>query len=148
MAAFDRDRIAADRSREAVRQARFAVGQRFHEQRQDRRSLFRQSVRNGFRQEIGFAFFFLSFSTYIANVNMHLEDLFIDPEYRGKGYGKALLRELAKIVKERGYGRFEWTCLDWNQPSKDFYNSLGAEEKNWDVFHFTGQALDDFVNEK
>ena len=55
-------------------------------------------------KEIGFAFFFLSFSTYIANVNMHLEDLFIDPEYRGKGYGKALLRELAKIVKERGYG--------------------------------------------
>ena len=98
-------------------------------------------------KEIGFAFFFLSFSTYIANVNMHLEDLFIDPEYRGKGYGKALLRELAKIVKERGYGRFEWTCLEWNEPSKEFYKSIGAEEKDWDVFHFTGKSLDDFVNE-
>ncbi|SFL66967.1 Acetyltransferase (GNAT) family protein [Methanobrevibacter olleyae] len=99
-------------------------------------------------KEIGFAFFFLSFSTYIANVNMHLEDLFIDPDYRGKGYGKALLRELAKIVKERAYGRFEWTCLNWNQDSIDFYLSIGAEKKDWNVFHFTGEALDDFVNEK
>ena len=62
-------------------------------------------------KEIGFALFFLSFSTYISNVNMHLEDLFIDVEYRGNGYGKALLKQLAKIVVERGYGRFEWTCL-------------------------------------
>ena len=92
-------------------------------------------------KEIGFALFFLSFSTYISNVNLHLEDLFIDPEYRGRGYGKALLKELAKIVVERGYGRFEWTCLSWNQPSIDFYLSLGAEQKDWNVFHLTEDNL-------
>ena len=94
---------------------------------------------------IGFALYFLSFSTYIGNVNMHLEDLFIEPEYRGKGYGKALLKELAKIVIDRGYGRFEWTCLSWNKPSIDFYLSIGAEQKDWNVFHFKGDALKDFV---
>ena len=94
---------------------------------------------------IGFALYFLSFSTYIGNVNMHLEDLFIEPEYRGKGYGKALLKELAKIVIDRGYGRFEWTCLSWNKPSIDFYLSIGAEQKDWNVFHFKGNALEDFV---
>ena len=96
---------------------------------------------------IGFALYFLSFSTYIGNVNMHLEDLFIDPEYRGKGYGQALLKELAKIVLNRGYGRFEWTCLSWNKPSIDFYLSIGAEQKDWNVFHFKGEALEKFVNE-
>ena len=97
------------------------------------------ALENG--KEIGFALFFLSFSTYIGNVNLHLEDLFIDPEYRGKGYGKALLRKLAKIVVDRGYGRFEWTCLSWNKPSIDFYLSLGAEQKDWNVFHLTGEEL-------
>ena len=92
-------------------------------------------------EEIGFALFFLSFSTYISNVNLHLEDLFIDPEYRGKGYGKALLKRLAQIVVDRGYGRFEWTCLSWNKPSIDFYLSLGAEMKDWNVFHLTGDEL-------
>lgn len=98
-------------------------------------------------KEIGFALFFLSFSTYIGNANLHLEDLFIDPEYRGKGYGKALLKELAKIVVERGYGRFEWTCLSWNQPSIDFYLSLGAEQKDWNVFHLTGDNLKKLAND-
>ena len=90
---------------------------------------------------IGFALFFLSFSTYISNVNLHLEDLFIDPEYREKGYGKALLKKLAGIAVDRGYGRFEWTCLSWNKPSIDFYLSLGAEQKDWNVFHLTGEEL-------
>lgn len=99
-------------------------------------------------EPIGFALYFLSFSTYIGNVNMHLEDLFIDVEHRGNGYGKALLRELAKIVIERGYGRFEWTCLSWNKPSIDFYLSIGAEQKDWNVFHFKGDALEEFTNEK
>ena len=97
--------------------------------------------------EIGFALFFLSFSTYISNVNLHLEDLFIDPEYRGKGYGKALLKKLAKIVTERGYGRFEWTCLSWNKPSIDFYLSLGAKQKDWNVFHLTGDELKKLADE-
>ncbi len=96
---------------------------------------------------VGFALYFLSFSTYIGNVNMHLEDLFVDPEHRGKGYGKALLKELGKIVIDRNYGRFEWTCLSWNKPSIDFYLSIGAEKKDWNIFHFTGDALKDFVNE-
>ena len=90
---------------------------------------------------VGFALFFLSFSTYISNVNLHLEDLFIDPEYRGQGYGKALLKHLAKIVVDRGYGRFEWTCLSWNKPSIDFYLSLGAQQKDWNVFHLVGDDL-------
>ena len=94
---------------------------------------------------VGFALYFLSFSTYISNVNMHLEDLFVDPEYRGKGYGKALLKYLANIVIERGYGRFEWTCLSWNKPSIDFYLSLGAEMKDRNIFHFTGDALREFA---
>ena len=96
---------------------------------------------------VGFALYFLSFSTYIGNVNMHLEDLFVDPEHRVKGYGKALLKELGKIVIDRKYGRFEWTCLSWNKPSIDFYLSIGAEKKDWNIFHFTGDALKDFVNE-
>jgi GNAT superfamily N-acetyltransferase len=96
---------------------------------------------------IGFALYFLSFSTYISNVNMHLEDLFIEPEYRGNGYGKALLKELGKIVIDRGYGRFEWTCLSWNKPSIDFYINIGAEMKDWELFHFKGDALKKFVEE-
>ena len=96
---------------------------------------------------VGFALFFLSFSTYIGNVNLHLEDLFIEPEYRGKGYGKAMLKKLAKIVVDRGYGRFEWTCLSWNKPSIDFYLSLGAKQKDWNVFHLTGRELEKLANE-
>ena len=96
---------------------------------------------------IGFALYFLSFSTYIGNVNMHLEDLFIEPEYRSKGYGKALLRKLAEIAKKRGYGRMEWTCLDWNKSSIDFYLNIGAEKKDWELFHFKGDALEKFIND-
>ena len=96
---------------------------------------------------IGFALFFLSFSTYISNVHLHLEYLFIDPVYRRKRYGKALLKKLAKIVVDRGYGRFEWTCLSWNKPSIDFYLSLGAKQKDWNVFHLTGDELKKLANE-
>lgn len=92
-------------------------------------------------KEIGFALFFLSFSTYLANANLHLEDLFIDPEYRGKGYGTALLKKLAKIAVDRGYGRFEWTCLSWNEPSIQLYKSLGADQMEWEIFHLTGDEL-------
>ncbi len=96
---------------------------------------------------IGFALYFLSFSTYIGNVNMHLEDLFIEPEYRGNGYGKALLKKLGRIALERDYGRMEWTCLSWNKPSIDFYLKIGAELKDWKLFHFKGESLEKFTKE-
>ena len=91
---------------------------------------------------VGFALYFLSFSTYIGNVNMHLEDLFVDPEHRGKGYGKGLIKKLAQIAVERGCGRLEWWCLDWNKPSIDFYLSLGAEPMDdWTVYRISGDVL-------
>ena len=98
-------------------------------------------------KEIGFAFFFLSFSTYIANVNMHLEDLFIDPEYRGKGYGKALLKKMAEIALERDCGRLEWLCLKWNENSIRFYKGMGATAMDSCVsFRVESPALEEMLN--
>lgn len=77
-------------------------------------------------KEVGFALIFHNFSTFLGRGGIYLEDLFVLPEYRGKGYGKALLKSLAKLAVERGCGRLEWACLDWNKPSIDFYRSLGA----------------------
>ena len=91
---------------------------------------------------VGFALFFSTFSTFQSNANLYLEDLFIDEAYRGKGYGKALLKELSKITLERGYARLDWSCLDWNQPSIDFYEKLGAKQtKEWLHFRLEGNAL-------
>lgn len=92
--------------------------------------------------EVGFALFFHNFSTFLGRAGIYLEDLFVKPEYRGRGYGKALLSELAKITKERGCGRLEWCCLDWNQSSIDFYKSLGAVPMNeWTTYRLTGETL-------
>lgn len=92
--------------------------------------------------EIGFALFFHNFSTFLGKAGIYLEDLFVLPECRGKGYGKAVLKELARIAVERKCGRLEWWCLDWNQPSIDFYLSLGAEPMDdWTVYRITGQTL-------
>ena len=77
-------------------------------------------------EEVGFALFFHNFSTFLGRAGIYLEDLFVKPKYRGNGYGKAILKRLAQIAVERGCGRLEWSCLDWNQPSIDFYLSLGA----------------------
>ena len=77
-------------------------------------------------REVGFALFFHNFSTFLGRAGIYLEDLFVLPEYRGRGFGKALFRALAKIAAERGCGRLEWACLDWNAPSIAFYRSLGA----------------------
>ena len=86
-------------------------------------------------KEIGFALFFHNFSTFLGRAGIYLEDLYVMPEYRGKGYGKALLKKLAQIAVERKCGRLEWWCLDWNQPSIDFYLSLGAEAMDeWTVY--------------
>ena len=78
-------------------------------------------------EEVGFALFFHNFSTFLGRAGIYLEDLYVKPEYRGKGFGKGLLKKLAGIAVERGCGRLEWWCLDWNKPSIDFYLSLGAK---------------------
>ena len=97
-------------------------------------------------REVGFALFFHNFSTFLGRAGIYLEDLYVRPEFRGKGYGKALVRELARIAVERGCGRLEWWCLDWNKPSIDFYLSLGAEPmKDWTVYRIAGQALTDLA---
>ena len=98
-------------------------------------------------KEVGFALFFHNFSTFLGRAGIYLEDLYVRPECRGKGYGKALLKELARIAVERGCGRLEWWCLDWNQPSIDFYLSLGAEPmKDWTVYRIAGETLKELAN--
>lgn len=91
---------------------------------------------------VGFALFFHNFSTFLGRAGIYLEDLFVRPEARGHGYGKALLQNLAAIAVERGCGRLEWSCLDWNQPSIDFYLSLGAQPMTgWTTYRLTGATL-------
>ncbi|MER6303356.1 GNAT family N-acetyltransferase [Kitasatospora sp. NPDC001539] len=93
-------------------------------------------------EPVGFAVWFLNFSTWRGSHGIYLEDLYVRPEARGGGHGKALLLELARIAVERGYARVEWSVLDWNQPSIDFYKSLGAVPMDeWTVYRLTGEAL-------
>ena len=95
---------------------------------------------------VGFALFFHNFSTFLGRAGIYLEDLFVLPAYRGKGYGKALLRKLAWITVERGCGRLEWSCLDWNQESIDFYLSLGAVPmEEWTSYRLTGSTLEEMA---
>jgi GNAT superfamily N-acetyltransferase len=90
----------------------------------------------------GFALFFHNYSTFLGRRGLYLEDLFVRPEHRGRGVGKRLLVELARIAVERGCGRFEWAVLDWNEPAIGFYKSLGAvPQDEWTVFRVTGDAL-------
>lgn len=97
-------------------------------------------------KEVGFALFFHNFSTFLGRAGIHLEDLFVLPEYRGRGYGKAILKKLAQITHERGYGRLEWCCLDWNTPSLDFYKSLGAKPlSDWTILRVTGDTLNNLA---
>lgn len=93
-------------------------------------------------KEVGYALFFHNFSTFLGRAGIYLEDLYIQPEYRGKGHGKGLLKKLASIAVERGCGRLEWSCLDWNRPSIDFYLSLGAQPmSDWTVYRLAGSTL-------
>ena len=93
-------------------------------------------------KEVGFALFFHNFSTFLGRAGIYLEDLYVLPEYRGRGIGKAILRELARTAVRRGCGRLEWWCLDWNRPSIDFYLNLGAEPmKDWTVYRIAGKTL-------
>jgi len=90
----------------------------------------------------GFAVFYTNFSTFLGKPGIYIEDLFVKPEYRGKGLGKRLLSCLAKLVQERKYGRLEWSCLDWNEPSKNFYISQGAQPLNeWKIYRVSGENL-------
>ena len=93
-------------------------------------------------KEVGFMLFFHNFSTFLGRGGIYLEDLYVKPEYRGKGYGKAFLKRLAQIAMERKCGRLEWSCLNWNQPSIDFYLSLGAVPmSDWTVYRVAGDTL-------
>lgn len=99
-------------------------------------------------KEIGFALFFHNFSTFLGRAGLYLEDLYILPEYRGHGYGKATLRELARIALARGCGRLEWCCLDWNTPSIDFYLSHGAQPlSDWTTYRLAGTTLENMAND-
>lgn len=91
---------------------------------------------------VGFALFFHNFSTWLGRAGIYLEDLFVLPEYRGRGYGKLLLKRLARIAVQRGCGRLEWACLDWNEPSIAFYKSVGATALDeWTTYRVMGDAL-------
>jgi GNAT superfamily N-acetyltransferase len=97
---------------------------------------------------LGFALFFHNYSTFLGKPGLYLEDLFVWPQHRGKGHGKALLRRLAELAVERGCGRLEWWVLDWNQPAIDFYRSVGAVAMDeWTVYRMTGDALIRFASE-
>jgi len=94
------------------------------------------------KSPVGFAVFFHNFSTWLGRPGLYLEDLFVKPEKRGKGYGRALLVELAKIARDRGCGRMEWAVLDWNEPAIKFYHSLGAKPMDeWTVFRLTRDGI-------
>ncbi|MGM9630244.1 GNAT family N-acetyltransferase [Butyricicoccus sp.] len=93
-------------------------------------------------KEVGFALFFHNFSTFVGRAGIYLEDIFVLPEHRKKGYGKALFTQVAKIAADQGCGRMEWCCLDWNQPSIDFYRSFGAIPMNgWTTYRLAGDTL-------
>ena len=92
--------------------------------------------------EVGFAVFFHNFSTFVGRAGIFIEDLYVKPNYRGHGYGKAMVKRIAQIASERGCGRLEWSCLDWNEPSIKFYLSLGAQPMDeWTVYRLAGDTL-------
>jgi GNAT superfamily N-acetyltransferase len=95
---------------------------------------------------IGSAIYFFNYSTWLAKSGLYLEDLYVMPEYRGKGAGVKLLKAMAKIAVEKGCARFEWSCLDWNTPSREFYHSLGAvAQEEWVGYRMTGKTLSNFA---
>jgi GNAT superfamily N-acetyltransferase len=100
------------------------------------------------QQPVCFALFFHNFSTFLGRPGIYLEDLFVQPEFRGKGFGGKLLSYLAKLTKQRNCGRLEWSVLDWNEPAIRFYKALGAKPMDdWTIFRVTGEALDKLARE-
>jgi GNAT superfamily N-acetyltransferase len=98
---------------------------------------------------IGFSVYFYNYSTWLAKPGLYLEDLYVSPENRGEGAGISLLKHLANIALDNGCGRFEWSCLDWNKPSRDFYEALGAEpQSEWLGYRMSGNTLLNFANQK
>ena len=96
-------------------------------------------------QPAGFALFFTNYSTFLAKPGLYLEDLFVQPAFRGRGIGKGLLLHLARLANARGYGRMEWSVLDWNQPAIEFYESIGARRmREWQICRLTGAALEQY----
>ena len=97
-------------------------------------------------REVAFALYFPNFSTFLGRAGLYLEDLYVKQEYRGRGIGKAMLRKLSQIAVERGYGRFDWACLDWNTPAIEFYYSLGAKQMSeWRTYRLSGDGLTGFA---
>jgi len=112
------------------------------------RVLIASLTTNSTSTPVGYALYFFNYSTFLAKPGIYLEDLYVKPEYRGKGYGKGLLLSLTKIAKELVCGRVEWSVLDWNEPSIKFYKSLGAlPQDGWSVYRVTGAALDNLAAE-
>ena len=98
-------------------------------------------------EPVGFAVYFFNYSTWLGKHGLYLEDLYVSPEYRGSGAGKALLKYLAKIALSKNCGRFEWSVLDWNEPAIQFYRSIGAKPQNdWVGYRLTGKSLEEFAN--
>ncbi len=108
-----------------------------------------EAILGCFRGEaVAFALFFHSFSTFLGKPGLYLEDLFVKPDYRGRGFGGAMLRHVAHIAKERDCGRLEWAVLDWNTPALRFYRNLGAQPmKDWIVHRLTGEALENLAQQ-
>jgi GNAT superfamily N-acetyltransferase len=97
---------------------------------------------------VGFVLFFHNYSTFLGKPGLYIEDLFVDEDYRRRGYGRALLLHVARLAKERGCGRLEWAVLDWNQPAIVFYKKLGAVPMSeWTVFRVTGKSLDELAGQ-
>jgi GNAT superfamily N-acetyltransferase len=118
------------------------TGEQLHEALFGRRPAAEAMVAEADGRAVGFALYFWTFSTFLCKPGLYLEDLFVEPEYRGRGIGKGLLQHLATLVVERGGGRFEWRVLDWNEPSIKFYESLGATlMREWLLVRITGRQL-------
>lgn len=99
-------------------------------------------------EPVGIAIYFYNYSTWLAKSGLYLEDLYVSPEHRGKGAGKLLLKKMAQIALQNDCGRFEWSCLDWNKPSRDFYQAIGAQSQDeWVGYRMSGQTLIDFAKE-
>ena len=131
LATYERERDAVVATEEHFRTALFGPDPRVH-----------CLVAEDGGETVGFAIWFVSFSTWLGTHGIYLEDLFVRPEARGDGHGRALLTELARIAVERGYGRVEWAVLDWNVDAQGFYRSLGAmAQDEWTTWRLTGDAL-------